>query len=225
MAGAGYRRFRQAFLAAAGRGDRGGAAGPAALFPAARRDGKLLPHFITISNIQSRKPAEVKHGNERVIVPRLTDAMFFWDLDKGARLDARVDGPGTDGVPEGARLLRRQAKRVAALAENIARDIGGDTATGAPCAPRPRQVRPALQPGGRVPGAPGQHRPLHRRAATAKQAEVARAIEEQYLPRFAGDRLPATRTGQALAIADKLDTLCGIFAIGQKPTGDKDPSP
>ena len=190
-------------------------------FPLRDAQGKLLPHFVAISNIQSKDPKEVKRGNERVIVPRLTDAMFFWDLDKGAQLDARIEDLETMVFQKELGSYANKQKRVAALAEDIARRIGGDPVLArrgaqlAKCDLLSNLVGefPELQ------GSIG----MHVARANGEAAEVARAIEEHYLPRFAGDRLPATRTGQALAVADKLDTLCGIFAIGQKPTGDKDP--
>lgn len=190
-------------------------------FPLRDAAGKLLPHFITISNVQSRDPKEVKRGNERVIVPRLTDAMFFWDLDKGARLDARVEDLETMVFQKELGSYANKQKRVAALAEDIARRISG----------APELARRAAQLAkcdllsnlvGEFPELQGSVG-MHVATANGEQPEVARAIEEHYLPRFAGDRLPESKTGQALAAADKLDTLCGIFAIGQKPTGDKDP--
>ena len=190
-------------------------------FPLRDAAGKLLPHFITISNVESKDPDEVKRGNERVIVPRLTDAMFFWDLDKGAQLDARIEDLETMLFQKELGSYANKQKRVAASAEDIARRIGGDpslarrTAALAKCDLLSNLVGefPELQ------GSIG----MHVARSNGEQAEVARAIEEHYLPRFAGDRLPDTKTGQALGLADKLDTLCGIFAIGQKPTGDKDP--
>ncbi|MGE5625494.1 MAG: glycine--tRNA ligase subunit beta [Bacillota bacterium] len=190
-------------------------------FPLYGAGDKLLPHFVTISNIQSRDPKEVQRGNERVIVPRLTDAMFFWDLDKGARLDARVEDLELMVFQKELGSYGNKQKRVAALAEDVARRIGADPgqarrAAGlAKCDLLSNLVGefPELQ------GSIGRHIATH----NGEDNEVAWAIEEQYQPRFAGDRLPETRTGQALAIADKLDTLTGIFAIGQKPTGEKDP--
>ena len=190
-------------------------------FPVRGEGGKLLPHFVTVSNIQSKDPKEVKRGNERVIVPRLTDAMFFWDLDKGARLDARVEDLEMMVFQKELGSYGHKQKRVAKLAEDVARQIGGSAAHArraaelAKCDLLSNLVGefPELQ------GSIG----MHVAAVNGEEAEVARALSEHYLPRFAGDRLPETRTGQALAVADKLDTLSGIFAIGQKPTGDKDP--
>ena len=190
-------------------------------FPLRGNGGKLLPHFVTVSNIQSRNPKEVQYGNERVIVPRLTDAMFFWDLDKGARLDARVEDLELMVFQKELGSYGNKQKRVATLAEDVARRIGGQPglarrAAGlAKCDLLSNLVGefPELQ------GTIGKH--VAR--LNGEEDEVAQAIQEQYLPRFAGDKLPETQTGQALAIADKLDTLAGIFAIGQKPTGEKDP--
>src|SRR6185312_16223728 len=190
-------------------------------FPLRDAHGKLLPHFVTISNVQSKDPKEVKRGNERVIVPRLTDAMFFWDLDRGARLDTRIEDLETMTFQKELGSYANKQKRVAALAESIARAIGGDAATARRAA--------ALAKCDLLSNLVGEFPELqgsvgHRVAlVNGETPEVARAIEEHYLPRFAGDRLPETRTGQALAVADKLDTVSGIFAIGQKPTGDKDP--
>jgi glycyl-tRNA synthetase beta chain len=176
---------------------------------------------VTIANIQSRNPKEVQRGNERVIVPRLTDAMFFWDLDKGARLDARIEDLELVVFQKELGSYGNKQKRVAALAEDMARRIGGvaglarRAAALAKCDLLSNLVGefPELQ------GSIG----MHIARLNGEDPEVAAAIEEHYLPRFAGDRLPAGKTGQALAAADKLDTLAGIFAIGQKPTGDKDP--
>ena len=190
-------------------------------FPLRGESGKLLPHFVTVSNIQSKDPKEVRRGNERVIVPRLTDAMFFWDLDKGARLDARVEDLEMMVFQKELGSYGHKQKRVAKLAEHVARLIGG----------APNLSRRAAELAkcdllsnlvGEFPELQGSIG-MHVAAVNGEEPEVARAIEEHYLPRFAGDRLPDTRTGQALAVADKIDTLSGIFSIGQKPTGDKDP--
>ncbi len=190
-------------------------------FPLRTADGRLLPHFVTVSNVQSRDPRQVQRGNERVIVPRLTDGMFFWDLDKGARLDARIEDLELMVFQKELGSYGNKQKRVAALAEDVARRIGSEpgfarrAAALAKCDLLSNLVGefPELQ------GSIG----MHIAALNGEEPEVARALSEHYLPRYAGDRLPETRTGQALAVADKLDTLCGIFAIGQKPSGDKDP--
>lgn len=190
-------------------------------FPLRGNAGKLLPHFITVSNIASRKPAEVKRGNERVIVPRLTDAMFFWELDKGTRLDARVADLDRVVFQKELGSYGDKRRRVSALAEGIAKNIGGDPAL----AQRAANLAKCDLLSNLVGEFPELQGGIGRYIAevNGENPDVAQAIEEQYLPRYAGDRLPETRVGQALAIADKLDTVAGIFAIGQKPSGDKDP--
>lgn len=184
-------------------------------------EGKLLPHFITVCNIESRDPAQVRAGNERVIRPRFADAEFFWEQDRRLTLERR--GEQLKGVLFQAKLgsLYDKSQRVAALAAEIARELDADrelaarAAQLAKCDLLTHMVGefPELQ------GVMGRYYAL----AEGLPAELAEALDEQYLPRQAGDRLPATATGRALAIADKLDTLVGIFAIGQIPSGDKDP--
>lgn len=183
--------------------------------------GRLLPHFITVCNIDSRDPAQVRAGNERVIRPRFSDAAFFWEQDRRLTLERR--GEQLKGVLFQAKLgsLYDKSQRVAALAAEIARELHADrdlaarAAQLAKCDLLTHMVGefPELQ------GVMGRYYAL----AEGLPAELAEALDEQYLPRQAGDRLPATATGRALAIADKLDTLVGIFAIGQIPSGDKDP--
>lgn len=190
-------------------------------FPVVDAQGQLLPHFITVSNIVSRDAAQVKAGNERVVRPRLTDAAFFWNQDRKQRLDARVDKLGSMVFQSKLGTLLDKQKRVAALAAHIATLIGSDASRAgraamlAKCDLLTQMVFefPELQ------GVMGRYYAQH----DGEPAEVAQALEEQYRPRFAGDVLPETATGQALAIADRLDTLVGIFAIGQPPSGDKDP--
>ena len=190
-------------------------------FPLRNAQGGLLPRFIAISNINSKHPAEVRRGNQRVIVPRLTDAMFFWDSDRKTRLESRMPELEHVTFQKGLGSLADKTQRVAKLAAHIARDIGSDPALAERAA---LLCKCDLVTGmvGEFPelqGVMGGHYALH----DGEPQVVAHAIAEHYRPRFAGDDLPATKTGQALAIADKLDTVTGIFAIGQKPTGDKDP--
>ena len=186
-----------------------------------KKTGKLLPYFIAIANIDSSDQELIKRGNERVIVPRLTDAMFFWDNDRSRTLASHR--PALDGIIFQKKLgsIGDKVNRVAKITIDITGKIDGNRKY----AERAAQLAkcdllsdlvgefPELQ------GAMGRYLALN----DGEPEEVARAIEEHYLPRFAGDRLPATLTGQALAIADKLDTIAGIFAIGQGPTGEKDP--
>ena len=190
-------------------------------FPVEDRAGRLLPYFITVSNIESTHPAAVIAGNERVVRPRLTDAAFFWEQDRRQKLGSRR--AGLDAVTYQAKLGSVGAKvaRVQALAAPIGAAIGAEAALTrraaelCKCDLLSSMVGefPDLQ------GIMGRHYAL----ADGEPQEVAEAIREHYLPRGAGDELPATATGMALGIADKLDTIAGIFALGQKPTGAKDP--
>jgi glycyl-tRNA synthetase beta chain len=184
-------------------------------------DGKLLPHFIAISNLESREPAYVRAGNERVIRPRLTDAAFFWNQDRKHPLSSRIETLKSVVFQNKLGTLFDKSSRVAKLAASIATQIGGAAADAeraallAKCDLMTDMVGefPELQ------GIMGRYYALH----DGEKPDVAAALDEQYMPRHAGDLLPSTAIGQALAIADRLDTLMGIFGIGQSPTGDKDP--
>ncbi|MEX1994589.1 MAG: glycine--tRNA ligase subunit beta [Steroidobacteraceae bacterium] len=190
-------------------------------FPVRAPDGALLPLFIAVANIESRDPSQVRAGNERVVRPRLADAAFFYAADRKTTLQARRPALGT--VTFQARLgsLADKSARIIELAGQIARTAGKDPVSAqraaelAKCDLLTAMVGefPELQ------GVMGRYYALH----DGEAAQVAAALAEQYLPRFAGDALPATDAGLALAVADKLDTIVGIFAIGQKPTGAKDP--
>jgi glycyl-tRNA synthetase beta chain len=190
-------------------------------FPVEDAHGRLMPIFITVSNIVSREPTKVREGNERVVRPRLADAAFFWDQDRKQPLANRC--AGLDAVTFQARLgsVGDKMRRVRALAGEIAAANGTDRAE----AERAAQLCkcdlltamvgefPELQ------GIMGTYYAL----ADGELPEVATAIREHYLPRAARDELPATDAGVAVAIADKLDTVTAIFAIGEKPSGTKDP--
>ncbi len=184
-------------------------------------DGRLLPHFITISNVESRRPEYVRAGNERVVRPRLTDAEFFWNQDRKRPLADRAETLKSVVFQKQLGTLYDKTERVAMLAADVAEVIGGDKAKAeragylGKCDLVTEMVFefPELQ------GIMGRYYAQH----DGEDAEVARALDEQYMPRFAGDELPATRTGQALAIAERIDTLVGIFGIGQPPSGAKDP--
>jgi glycyl-tRNA synthetase beta chain len=190
-------------------------------FPVMNQAGKLLPHFITVANIESREPQQVRAGNERVIRPRLEDAAFFWTQDRKQTLASRA--AQLNGVTFQQKLgsLGDKQARISRIASDIARAVGGDeqhaqrAAAMCKCDLLTSMVYefPELQ------GIMGRYYASH----DGEHIEVCAAMDEQYLPRFAGDDLPTTVTGQALAIADRLDTLVGIFAIGQLPSGDKDP--
>jgi len=190
-------------------------------FPVEGPNGELMPWFITVSNIESRDPAQVRAGNERVVRPRLADASFFWEQDRKQPLAARRDG--LEKVTFQAKLgsLGDKTRRIRTLADEIAASLGTDRATAERAAELCKcDLLTALV--GEFPelqGVMGGYYAL----ADGEAPEVAAGIREHYLPRGAGDALPASAAGVAVGIADKLDTLAGIFAIGQKPTGAKDP--
>ncbi|GMU69184.1 MAG: glycine--tRNA ligase beta subunit [Steroidobacteraceae bacterium] len=184
-------------------------------------DGRLTPWFITVSNIESREPTQVRAGNERVVRPRLADAAFFWQQDRREPLAARL--PGLDAVTFQAKLgsLGAKAKRIAAISESISASLGWNVAPAARAALLAKcDLLTALV--GEFPDLQGIMGAYYA-AADGEPAVVATAIREHYLPRGAGDALPETEPGTAVALADRLDTLAGIFAIGQKPTGTRDP--
>lgn len=182
---------------------------------------KLLPHFITISNIESRDVQKVVEGNERVIRPRFSDAEFFWKQDRKVKLASHLESLHSVLFQKELGTLHDKTMRVSQLAVNIAKHLGTDskkaerTANLCKCDLLTSMVFefPELQ------GIMGRYYAQH----DGEDSEVAQAIDEHYMPRFAGDALPASPSGQAVAIADRLDTLLGIIAIGQAPTGDKDP--
>jgi len=190
-------------------------------FPLRSGDGRLAPRFITISNLASASPDVIRHGNERVVRPRLADAEFFWAQDRKMPLAERETL--LDNVVFQAKLGSTGAKsgRVAVLAVQMAERLGEDPAAVKRAAQLAKcdLVTAMVGEFPELQGTMGRYYAL----ADGEDADIAAAIEEQYLPRFAGDRLPATRTGQLLALADKLDTVAGIFAIGQRPTGNRDP--
>ena len=190
-------------------------------FPVRGRDGKLMPRFIAVANLESKDPAEVRAGNERVVRPRLADAAFFYTADRKSSLAARRAALAAVTFQAQLGSLADKTARVTALAGQIARIAGQDAAKAQRAAELSKcDLLTAMV--GEFPelqGVMGRYYALH----DHEPDEVADALAEQYLPRFAGDVLPATGAGLALAVADKLDTLIGIFAIGQKPTGTKDP--
>lgn len=190
-------------------------------FPVEDDKGHLLPCFITVSNIESRDPSKVREGNERVVRPRLADAAFFWDQDRKRPLASLRDALNAvtfhvklGSIGDKTRRVRTLAGEIAAVG-NRERAETERAAELCKCDLLTAMVGefPELQ------GIMGTYYAL----ADGETPEVAVAIREHYLPRGAGDELPETHPGLAVAIADKLDTLTGIFAIGEKPTGTKDP--
>ncbi len=183
--------------------------------------GKLTNRFLIVSNMDIADPRNIIDGNEKVIRPRLSDAQFFFEQDKKQPLASHL--PALESVVYHAKLGSQAArmKRVTSLAAHIAQHIGADNAM----AQRAAQLAKCDLVTGMVgefpelQGVMGRYYARHDKEPEA----VASAIAEQYMPRFAGDQLPHTPVGTALALADKLETLCGIWGVGQMPTGDKDP--
>ena len=190
-------------------------------FPVAGPDGELLPRFVTVANLESSDPQQVRDGNERVIRPRLADAAFFWDNDRRTALATRQEALRDVVYQRGLGSLRDKSQRSAALASWIAGKLDMDAAT--------VERGALLSKCDLVTGMVGEFPDLqgtmgsYYALSDGEAAEVATAIGEHYLPRFAGDALPETDAGRALAIADRLDTLAGIFTIGKKPSGNRDP--
>ncbi len=190
-------------------------------FPVQDGDGRLMPAFITVCNIESRDPDQVVRGNERVVTPRLADAMFFWEQDRARPLADFV--PGLDRVTFHKDLgsIGDKVRRVTALACDIGRRLGADLALVERAAMLCKADLltqmvfefPELQ--GLMGG--------HYARASGEPEPVCMAIAEHYAPAGAGAPIPATDVGRIVALADKLDTLAGVFAIGQAPTGSKDP--
>lgn len=184
-------------------------------------DGKLLPRFITVANIESKDPSQIVLGNEKVVRPRLTDAEFFFKQDKKQKLE--TFNQRLQNVVFQAQLgsVFDKAERVSKLAAFIAPRIGGD-AQRAARAGLLSKCDLATEMVGEFPEMQGVAGYYYAKA-DGEADDVALALNEQYMPRGAGAELPTTLTGSAVAIADKLDTLVGIFGIGMLPTGSKDP--
>ena len=190
-------------------------------FPVKGADGKLKNYFITISNIDSKSPEKVKAGNERVIRPRLADAMFFWEQDQKQSLESFNVALEKVVFQKELGTLAEKTRRVTKLAEYIATqlNINVEHVKRAALLSKCDLMTDMVGEFASLQGVMGK-----RYAQVAGEAEeVSLAIDEQYKPRGASDDTASTATGQVLAISDKLDSLVGIFAIGQKPTGEKDP--
>lgn len=184
-------------------------------------DGKLTEHFIGIANIDSKDPAEIRKGYERVIRPRFADAKFFWDEDLKTPLASYQEQLKNVTYQQALGSLWDKSVRVAELARIIANRVGADAAAAtraaslSKCDLLTRMVGefPELQ------GVMGRYYASHH----GESAEVAEALDSYYQPRFGGDAIAAGKLGQVLAVAERLDTLAGIFAVGMKPGGNKDP--
>ncbi|MDR2093117.1 MAG: glycine--tRNA ligase subunit beta [Azoarcus sp.] len=190
-------------------------------FPLLDVDGRLDNHFLIVSNICPADPSAVIHGNERVVRPRLADARFFFEQDKKHTLESRL--PALDKVVYHNRLgsMGERSRRVAAIANAIGVELGSKDWQAEYAA---KLAKADLLTGmvGEFPelqGVMGRYYALSERLSP----EIADAIEDHYKPRFAGDALPRGIVGEMVALADKMETLVGLFRIGQVPTGDKDP--
>ena len=185
------------------------------------QDGKLLPYFITISNIQSRDPKRVIQGNERVLRARLSDAAFFFETDKKDSLVSRIER--LKGIVFQAKLgtLYEKAQRISKIAEFIANKMGtnADYAARAGMLAKADLTTNMVSEFPELQGVMGYYYAIH----NGEPDDIAQAIMEQYMPRFSGGELPKNPVGIALALADRIDILTGAFGINQVPTGDKDP--
>jgi len=190
-------------------------------FPVTDGKNNLKNYFITISNIDSKSPEKVKQGNERVVRPRLADAKFFWEQDQKQPLESFNAALEKVVFQKKLGTIADKTKRVAGLAESIAQQLGANVeyVKRAVVLSKCDLMTDMVSEFASLQGVMGK-----RYAQKAGEAEeVALALDEQYKPRGASDDTASTATGQILSISDKLDTLVGIFAIGQKPTGEKDP--
>jgi glycyl-tRNA synthetase beta chain len=182
---------------------------------------QLLPAFITVANIESADPAQVIDGNERVIRPRLADAAFFYENDQKTSLESRRDSLKNIVFQADLGSVFDKTERVAAIAEYLATEIGAqpNLARRAAQLSKSDLVTDMVGEFDDLQGVMGRDYALN----DDEHPEVAEALFEQYLPRFSGDIVPSTNTGAALALADRLDSLMGIFSIGQQPSGSRDP--
>jgi len=190
-------------------------------FPVRDGNGNLKNYFITISNIESKSPQKVKEGNERVVRPRLADAKFFWEQDQKQALESFNTALENVVFQKKLGTIAEKTRRVTRLAESIAKQLNAnaDYVSRAALLSKCDLMTDMVGEFASLQGVMGK-----RYAQKAGEAdEVAEALDEQYKPRGASDDTASTTTGQILSISDKLDTLVGIFAIGQKPTGEKDP--
>lgn len=182
---------------------------------------KLQPYFITVSNIESKDPTQIILGNEKVVRPRLTDAEFFFKQDQKQPLAARQEKLANRVFQAKLGTLWDKTERITALASYIATQIGANVEHTAQAA-KLSKCDLASEMVGEFPELQGIAGSYYA-ALEGAPTDVSEAIREQYLPKFAGDVLPQTLTGVSIALADRLDTLAGIFGINQPPTGNKDP--
>ena len=184
-------------------------------------DGQLKPNFITVSNIESTDAAQVIAGNEKVIRPRLSDAAFFFETDKKKPLAERLDDLGNIVFQQKLGTVKDKSERLARLAVALAPKVGADAADAERAAllSKADLVTDIVLEFSDMQGIAGSYYA----ANDGEKPDVASALAQQYWPKFAGDRLPETPVASTVGLADRLDTLVGIFGIGQPPTGSKDP--
>ncbi len=190
-------------------------------FPVRNSEGELTARFVGVANIESQDPAQVVKGYERVITPRLADAQFFWETDLKTPLTEHQKTLDTMVYQKTLGSQWDKVTRVKALAEHLSGALGQD-AGWVTAAAELAKTDLLTQMVGEFPDLQGTMGRYYA-AAQGHPTEVSEAIESHYLPRFAGDALPPPGTGQVLALAERLDTLCGIFAAGLKPSGSRDP--
>ena len=214
-------KFEERFLAVPAEGLVYTMKGDQKYFPIYDKDGKLLPHFIFVSNINPEDPTAIIEGNEKVVRPRLTDAEFFFKTDLKQKLVDRLPRLETVLFQQQLGTLKDKTDRIEQLAGEIAKQIGADEVKAkragllSKCDLMTNMVFEFTD----TQGVMGMHYARH----DGEDEEVAVALNEQYMPRFAGDELPKSLVASAVALADKFDTLTGIFGIGQAPKGSADP--
>jgi glycyl-tRNA synthetase beta chain len=184
-------------------------------------DGQLSSTFLFVTNIESKDPKQIIEGNQKVIRPRLADAKFFFENDKKTTLASKAEKLATVLFQKELGTVAEKTARLVAISKSIAEALGIDSTNvmRAAALAKADLLSDMVMEFPSVQGIMGHHYALH----DGEHADVALAIEEQYLPRFAGDKLPTSTAGYILSLAEKLDTLVGIFGIGKLPKGDKDP--
>ncbi|TLU65374.1 glycine--tRNA ligase subunit beta [Thalassotalea litorea] len=190
-------------------------------FPVENKDGQLINKFIFVTNIESKQPSEIVKGNEKVIRPRLADAEFFFKTDKKQSLESRLESLASVLFQKQLGTLKDKSERIAQLSRLVADKVqsNGDEAYRAGLLSKTDLMTEMVLEFPEVQGTMGKYYARHDGEAEA----VAQALEDQYRPKFSGDTLPEGVTGCCVAIADKVDSLVGIFGINQPPKGDKDP--
>jgi len=190
-------------------------------FPVTDKEGNLLNQFIFVTNIESKEPEKVIQGNEKVIRPRLADAEFFFKTDKKQTLESRLSKLESVLFQKQLGTVKAKSERIASLSQFIAKQLNenADQAYRAGLLSKTDLLTDMVLEFPQVQGTMGKYYAQH----DGEEDAVAQALEDQYRPRFSGDALPKANIGCAVAIADKIDTLVGIFGINQAPKGDKDP--